>query len=946
MNRKVSPNGSVARKALDRRATEKPGRSGLTFLLTTPLILGWLVCLLLPLWGAAAHADTPSSQPSPVTAVPGLDYRDGKLGNGLQVIMIREPKAPIITSQVWYRVGAVDEETGKTGLAHMLEHMMFQGDTEEGPGQFSRIVARNGGDDNASTAADYTLYHINLASDRLELALRLESARMRELATSGEKFSSENKVVQEERRTSIDSDPFGGMQERFRAMAFAGHPYGRPIIGWMTDIEKLTVADLQAWHHRYYAPDNALLVLAGDLDFNRTWSLVERYFAPLPPRTRPSVAQSVAEAQPGAVGPPPKGERLEVADPRATLSVLQIAFPVPSLGEPGIDPDEVISLKLLAWVLGGGNSSLLYRRLVMEQGVAVSASVDHPWMSRHRDLFTITAVPRAGVSLATLEFSLFQEIAKVAEEAISAEEWERATNGIIAGHTYSRDSVYRTAWTVGRAWASHVDWHLALEEYPDRIRKITPVALRQVAAKYLQRDLAMVGTLTPASPDSTPAQVEEKSGTGLPPRPGTAVQTFTTPRGMVVYLFESHSNPMVEVRILAGGGSAQDPVGKEGLASLAAWMFNEGGGDLDAAAFHDRLDRFGIVLSAEAGRDTTEVTLTSLTQHLDVAWASLADALIRPRHDGANLERGRAELIASWANGRSDPDVVAGEALDRSLYGKHPYARPTGGTEDSLKGIGLTDVAGFHQELYRGRNMVMAVAGDVTPARLQELLSRHLSGLSDEPTALRPVPPAEGIPQEGPIHLPMDIPQSTVRLGVIGINRADPDFFPLLVLNHILGGGSFSSRLTEEIRQKRGLAYSVYSHFITDIGRGSWSIDTKSKTASAQEALALIRAEIARLYQDGVTEAELQQAKEYLTGSFPLRLSGLGNIASTWAIVAFHKRGTDYLEKWPERVRAVGRDDILRVARRLLVTSQWHVVTVGRNATPSADPSAGPGGPR
>lgn len=411
----------------------------------------------------------------------------------------------------------------------------------------------------------------------------------------------------------------------------------------------------------------------------------------------------------------------------------------------------------------------------------------------------------------------------------------------------------------------------------------------------------------------------------------SAVQYFQGPGGLEVYFVESHANPMVEIRLLARGGSAFDPPEKAGVASLTAWMFNEGGGKMDATTFQERLTFHGISLGATASKDTLSVRLTTLTKQLDEAWSRLSDALLRPRFDEKDFARARAEQSAGIMKGREQPGVQASILLHQKLYPNHPYGHPVSGTLESLQRITTNDIRRFHQNAFHAPSTVLAVAGDMDLARLKALIHRHLSKLDATPSPFPPIPQAKEVTM-GQQHLVMDVPQTALSLGTLGVNRHDPDYYAFYVLNQILGGSGLSSRLNEEIREKRGLAYGVYSYSSPLEGGGPFVVGMKTKTASANEALFLIYQEIQRMAKDGVSELELQEVKRYLSGSFPLYLDGLSKLSSIWSTIGFYKRGLDYLEKWPERIHAVTRKDVLRAARRILDLSQFYTVTAGKEA--------------
>ncbi|MBF0453934.1 MAG: insulinase family protein [Magnetococcales bacterium] len=418
-----------------------------------------------------------------------LVSRSFTLENGLQTVLVREPKAPVVVTQVWYRVGAADEEAGKTGLAHMLEHMMFQGTEKIAPAQFSKIIARNGGEDNASTAQDYTNYWIKLSSDRLDLALSLEADRMRHLRLQEAEFDSENLVVREERRSRTDSNPTARFLEKFRQAAYGDHPYGRPVIGWMEDVKNHTIDDLRQWYRRHYSPDQAILVVVGDIDFDGAEQKVRKLFSPLENSAswqRPPLPKRVQ---------PDQTVRLDLHDENSQLSHFFAGFSTPSFTMG--DVKEAFALELLSTVLGSSASSRIYRQLVVKEGLAVSARSGYGGLSRGEELFSLSATPRPGVSLEQLEEALFVEVEKLVAEPIGERELQRAKNGLIAGHLFAQDSVDRIAWLIGRVSVNEGDWRLLVEEYPDRVQAVTAEEIQQVAQRYLKKSRATIGTLQP-----------------------------------------------------------------------------------------------------------------------------------------------------------------------------------------------------------------------------------------------------------------------------------------------------------------------------------------------------------------------------------------------------------------------------------------------------------------
>ncbi|MBF0341321.1 MAG: insulinase family protein, partial [Magnetococcales bacterium] len=335
-------------------------------------------------------------------------------------------------------------------------------------------------------------------------------------------------------------------------------------------------------------------------------------------------------------------------------------------------------------------------------------------------------------------------------------------------------------------------------------------------------------------------------------------------------------------------------------------------------------------LGANAGQDTLEVSMTTLSEHLDEAWSRLGDAMLRPRFAEEDFQRAVRERTAELLKSEEEPAFLASRAIHPLIYGDHPYARPVNGTRESIPKVELAHVRAHHLAAFRGPGMVIAVAGDITLERLKGLVGKHLSALKTDPGPFPSLPEALAPEKGGEKHIEMDQPQTTVRIGVVGIHRDDPDFYALSVMNQILGGGGLTSRLTKELREDRGLAYGVFSYFSPLAGRGPFMVGTETKTESAREAVGLIRQELTRLQNEDVEEEELADVKRYLTGSFPLHLDGLDKLADSWCRVGYYQRGMDYLDKWPERIRAVTREDVRRVAQRILPLTRLHTVTVGK----------------
>lgn len=407
------------------------------------------------------------------------------LPNGLKVILLENHKAPLVTFQVWYRVGSRNEAWGKTGLSHMLEHMMFKGTEKIGPEEFSRIIQENGGNDNAFTSHDYTAYFENLSADRVQVAIDLEADRMQNLVLREEDFRTERMVVMEERRLRTEDNPQAVLIEQTMATAFEIHPYHWPIIGWMEDIARFTLEDLKTHYRTYYKPFNALLVVAGDFKKEELFPRIEKAFGSYP--------KGVAPNQEKDKDPTQIGERRILVKKEAQLPSLVMGYHVPNLRE-----EDSYVLEVIATLLSGGKSSRLYQSLVREKRLVLSADADHSLISRDPNLFTLSADLLPGKEVAEVEKAFDQEIERLQRERVGDQELEKAKNQIEASFIFGQDSIFNQAMLLAHHEIA-ISWK-AIDDYIPSIRKVTPEDIQRVAKKYLIQDNRTVGILIPLPP--------------------------------------------------------------------------------------------------------------------------------------------------------------------------------------------------------------------------------------------------------------------------------------------------------------------------------------------------------------------------------------------------------------------------------------------------------------
>jgi len=422
-------------------------------------------------------------------AAPTQDIQEFQLDNGLKVIVRPDNRAPVVVSQIWYKVGSSYEPPGITGVSHVLEHMMFKGTPKHPAGEFSRLIALNGGRENAFTSRDYTAYFQQLSNDRLALSFELEADRMRNLRIQEQEFEKEIQVVMEERRLRTEDDPIALALERFYTLAYPLSPYRNPVIGWMGDLQNMKVKDLEHWYRQWYAPNNATLVVAGDVDPKEVLQLARKHFGKIPkrnvPQPRPPVELHAA------------GTRRMVQELPAQLPYLAVGYNVPSLAT-ATEPAEVYALDVLAGVLDGGASARFASELVRGQEVAAGVSASYSMVSRLDSQFLVAGYPSRDKSLDELEAAVLAQIARLREQPVSAAELERVKNQLIADHLYQLDSVFYQAMQIGVLETNGIGWR-ALAEYENNIRAVTAEQVQAVANKYLNDNRRAVLHLIPQS---------------------------------------------------------------------------------------------------------------------------------------------------------------------------------------------------------------------------------------------------------------------------------------------------------------------------------------------------------------------------------------------------------------------------------------------------------------
>ncbi len=890
------------------------------------------------------------------------------LSNGLQVFTVEERNSPLVAVQVWYHVGSADEPSGRHGFAHLFEHMMFRGTDRLGPTDHFDLIHSVGGSCNAFTSFDETCYHETLPVQQLELALWLESERMGFLTVDGPGFNTERKVVEEERRLDLNM-PYGELADKGPPVVFGQHPYGHDPLGTFQDLRQATPADVHAWWNRHYTPNNATIIVAGDIDPLRVRELCDRYFGWIPPV-------------------PPPGKNIPIL--AAWDSPQQITFNVANAPAPGVGliwrtvpegaPDAP-ALELLAMILGGdpmttirggGNSSRLYRRLVAEEHLAVMASAVQFGMSR-AGLFGAGAAlpPLLGNTTRSLSV-LRSEIERLRSDGVTAEELEKARTQAISGLIREAQTVEGKASLVGRAAVVGAGVKELLSRLA-RLRALTLGDLKRAAEVHLDPAHAMAVTVPGAGlwdqisrlffgnrqdEESAPLAfapdtlLRGREGVtrpeGLPTRPPLSdsnpavpqpsIQEYRLANGLRILVVPNPDKSVVEAVLVLPFGSWAER--KPGAAAMALTMLPKATELHDEKALAEQLDRYAIRLSAVAGPDDSRIELSCLPEEADRALSLLAEVATRPIFPEGPFRLAVTRALTELRVVDTTPLLVAERELRRHLFPAHPYGRRVSGEEADIMALKTSDVKEFWRDIARPAQATLIISGGLTDKRARALAERCFADWRavPQPDELRPAPPAPSRPAATQVFL-VDWPgtdQSQICIGGLGIVHRDPDK-PIASLMGSYFGGSFGSRLMKAIRVEKGATYGASGQFEPGRFAGSLVVQTFTKTASTADTVRTALAELRGLLERPPGAEELALHKRAFLGGAAARFETPAQVAAQLAHIALNGLPLDNFQRSLARIGAATPAECESFARRVVDPAHLIIVVVGDAASLSKE---------
>jgi zinc protease len=903
----------------------------------TPAALG----LALSLMATASFAAPTAAR---TDQVPPIAYKARTLANGLKVFTSVDRGTPNVTVQVWYGVGSKDDPVGRSGFAHLFEHMMFKATRDFPAESIDRFTEDVGGMNNASTYDDFTNYYEVVPANHLQRLIWVESERLGALVVDEANFQSERDVVKEELRQRVLSNPYGRLFALYLPKAtYQVHPYKRPGIGSIEELDAATLDDVRAFHNAYYRPDNAALIVVGNFDEAQLNTWIDTYLAPL--KNPAAALQRVTAVEPPRTAP---GVYIGYG-PNVPLPAVALTW----LGPKAADPDAP-ALKVLDAILSSGKSSRLYDSLVYDQQISaqIFSNADLP---QQPGMFAVGSIMASGHTVDEGEKALLAQVKRLRDVPPSAAELSEAKNELVAGKLRERETIDGRAFALGYALRTEGDPAQANREISD-LQAVTAADIQRVAAKYLADDRRMTIRYLPESERPKGAPVAEDTAPKVasvkydgpvselaaegqriaPPPLGTPVSPVlpkpaekTLANGLRVIVAKSSDLPLVTADLTIKAGAWADPADLAGTAGMTAGMLTEGTKTRGAQEIARQTEALGATLESAGGQESASVTLNVMPGKLPQAMAIMADVARNPAFAKEELERQRAQSLDALSVSYQQPGSLAGFATSPVLFAGTPFGHVAGGTPASIARIQTPDLAKVHQAYYRPDNAVLVLTGDITPEQ-GFALAQTAFGDWKKPATATPAQPVIA-PKAAPRAIAIDLPgtgQAAVTVAKVAISRSDPAYYPGIVTNTVLGGG-YSARLNEEIRVKRGLSYGASSALTPRRSTGLFRAQAQTKNESAAQVLDLIYAEIRKIAAEPAGPEELKARKSTLVGAYGRELATTEGLADVLGNLALYGVPLSEMNAYTGKVEAVTAGEVQAFAKAHLDPAQVSVIVAG-----------------
>lgn len=924
------------------------------------MMLGFFLSLLLSILPVVSDFTIAATPTPTVVPVSGLSFTQGVrkavLDNGLTVLTKEVHTAPVVSVQVWYKVGSRNETKGENGISHQLEHLMFKGTTDR-PVQFGRLFSALGSQFNAFTSYDETAYFGTVERDKLTALLTLEADRMTNSLIEAEQLTSEKRVVISELQGYENSPDYRLSRAVMRA-AFPHRAYGLPVGGTKADVEQFTLEQVRNYYQKYYSPDNATLVITGDFNTENALKTVQDTFGKLPRRVGSKKVEAIKKDVVSPIVPRSRTLSTSIKSPivlqePGSAALLNVVYPLPDIQHPDVPAIDVMDA-----ILTGGRSSRLYQALV-ESGLASSVSggavelLEPGW-------YEINATAAPGQKLEKITQVLQTSLLQIQKQPVSLAELNRAKTQLQASFVLGNQDITSQANQLGYNQTIAGDYHY-IEKYLAAIAKVTPADIQRVAKTYLKPTQQTIGYFEPTQIDGQPGTTNASAGRtvenfnpGKPVDPAELAkylpavtlsseinkqslpQQFALTNGLRVLLLPDHSVPTINISGKIDAGSEFDGNSKAGLANLTASNLMNGTKTKDALTLAQTLEDRGASLDFAASREGVNITGEGLSANLPILMQTLADVLQNASFPPDQLELSRQRTLTSLKVQLDDPRSLGRRVFQQAIYPEnHPFhSFPTA---ESLNSITHDDVVGFYRNHYRPDTTTLALVGDFEPNVVKDLLNQSLGkwqAIGQPPTLKLP---KVSLPQTL-TRINKVIPgkaEAVTYLGYNAISRQDPRYYAALVLNQILGGDTLSSRLGTEVRDRLGLTYGIYSGFAAGVNPGPFLIQMQTAPQDADRAIASTLALLKQLREQGVTEAEVNTAKRSLTNSYPVDLANPSAVSSIILDNAVLGLSPAEIREFPQRIQSVTMAEVQQVIQDFIKPQNLVIVTAGSSNTVS-----------
>jgi len=889
-----------------------------------------------------------AAKPAPLQ-VPELKFEKYKLDNGLEVILSEDHRLPMVAVNLWYHVGPANELPGRTGFAHLFEHMMFEGSKHVASNAHDRYLEAAGASDiNGSTEFDRTNYYETLPSNQLELAPWLESDRMGYLPDKLDQanLSNQQDVVRNERRQSLENAPYGVVEEAlFHQLFPKEHPYYGDVIGSHADIQAAKLEDVRNFFKLYYAPNNASLAIVGDFDAENARELVEKYFGPL------KRGEDVPRIQ--ARTPPITAERRTVVQDNVQLPRVYMGWLTSPIFKPGDAEAE-----LAATILGGGKSSRLYKKLVYEKQIAQDVAVSQQSLMLG-SVFELQATAKSGTTPEELEKAISVELDAFRKEGPTTAELARARNVIESRIIAGLETLGGSGGVADRL--NGYNHYLGTPDFLAgdiaRYENSTTEAIRAFAQVQLNGNQRAVVYGLPGkqdlglevpTPKAGPKDESKSGGEAVnadaewrkeTPKPGPArawrlpvPQEFKLSNGLTILFSERPGLPLVTADLVLRAGSGANPAERPGLASMTARMLEQGTATRSALQIADRAADLGASLNSGAGADTAGISTHALSRSFPEALELLADIALHPSFPKAEIERVRSERLTAIVQEKDDPFSLATRVLDAALYGpKHAYGYPASGTPESIKAISRDELLSFWKQNYLPADAALVVTGNIKLTVLKPLLEKQFRAWKAGKSPAAGMGSLETTDAKLILVDRPGAPQTTLACFSMGLARSTPDYSAVEVMNTDLGG-LFSSRINMNLREQHGYTYGAFSFFSYHRAPGPFIAGGDVRTDVTAPATGEILNELRRMRDTQMTTAELALSKDSIARSLPGRFERGTDAAATFAELFTYNLPLDYFSTLPSSINAVTAEQAQAAAQKHVLPDKMIVLAIGDRA--------------